>query len=161
VPPKWLATDKVVSFFSGRRSSYRKFVSEGITRESIWEHLNGQVYLGEEEFLGRMQNMVDRRVRRGITKAQRKPLTPSVDELVNTVGSAYGISASQVLDRNHVEAYWLAVYVMRRVGNLPLGNVARRFGVSPARISQIQTKIEHGETSPRMDAVLKRYKVKD
>ena len=161
MPPKWLATDKVVSFFSGRRSSYRRFVSEGVSQESIWEHLNGQIYLGEEGFLGRMQNIVDRRARRGIVKAQRKPLTPSVDELVNTVGSAYGISASQVLDRNHVEGYWLAVYLMRRVGNLPLGDVARRVGVSPARISQIQTKIEHGKTSTKMDAVLKRYKVKD
>jgi hypothetical protein len=39
--------------------------------------------------------------------------------------------------------------------------VARRVGVSPARISQIQAKIEHGKTSRKMDAVLKRYKVKD
>ena len=161
VCPKWLAAEKVVSLFSGRRSSYRRFVSEGIARESIWEHLSGQIYLGEEEFLGRMQNIVDRRVARGITKAQRKPLTSSVGEIINTVGSAYGISASEVLDRNHVEAYWLAAYLMRRVGNLPLGYVARRVGVSPARISQIQAKIEHGKTSRKMDAVLQHYKVKD
>ena len=95
-----------------------------------------------------------------LPKAQRKPLTPSVDEIINTVGSVYGISASEVLDRNHVEAYWLAVYLMRRVGNLPLGDVARRFGVSPARISQIQTRIEHGKMSTKMDAVLRHYKVK-
>lgn len=161
VPPNWLAADKVVSFFSGRRSSYRRFVAEGITRPSIWEHLNGQIYLGDEKFLERMQNFVNRRAVRGIAKAQRKPSTPGVDEIVNTVGSAYGISASQVLDRNYVEAYWLAVYLMRRLGNLPLGDVARRVGVSPARISQIQTKIEHGKTSPKMNAVLKYYKVKD
>ena len=161
MPPKWLAADQVVSFFSGRRSSYRRFVSEGITQGSIWEHLNGQIYLGEEEFLGRMQNIVEQRAARGIAKAQRKPITPSVDEIVNTVGSAYGISASQVLNRNHVEAYWLAAYLMRRVGNLPLADVARRVGVSPARISQIQTKFEHGKTSTKMDAVLKHYKVKN
>ncbi len=160
LPPKWLAANKVVSFFCGRRSSYRKFVAEGMTQPSIWEHLNGQIYLGEEEFLGRMQKLVDRRPARGITKAQRKPSTPSVDEIVNRVGSAYGISASQVLDRNHGEAYRLAAYLMRRVGNLPLGDVARRMGVSPARISQIQTKIENGKASTKMDAVLKHYKVK-
>ena len=60
-----------------------------------------------------------------------------------------------------MEAYWSAAYLMRRVGNLPLGDVARRVGVSPARISQIQAKIEHGKTSRKMDAVLRRYKVKD
>lgn len=159
--PKWLAADQVVGLFSGRRSSYRRFVAEGIGQGSIWEHLNGQIYLGEEEFLGRMQNIVDLRGVREIAKAQRKPLTPSVEEIVGRVGSAYAISASQVLDRNHGEAYGLAAYLMRRVANLPLAEVARRMGVSPARISQIQTKIENGKTSPKMVAVLKYYKVKD
>jgi hypothetical protein len=54
----------------------------------------------------------------GIAKSQKKLLTPNVEEIVNRVGSAYGISASQVLDRHYVEAYWLAAYSMRRVGNL-------------------------------------------
>ena len=60
-----------------------------------------------------------------------------------------------------MEAYWLAACLMRRVGDFPLGDVARRVGVSPARISQIQTKIEHEKTSRKMDAVLRCYKVKD
>ena len=78
-----------------------------------------------------MQNIVARRAAGGIAKAQRKRLTLSVEEIVNTVGSAYRIAASQVLDRNRVEAYWLAAYPTRRVGNLPLGDVAQRLGVSP------------------------------
>jgi REP element-mobilizing transposase RayT len=159
-PAKWLAADKVASFFSGRRSSYRRFVADGISQGSIWEQLSGQIYLGGEQFLGRMQKVVDRRAARGITKAQRRPLTPSVDEIIDTVASAYGISASEVLDRSNVEAYWLTAYLMRRIGNLSLGDVARRLGVSAARISQIQTKIENEKTSPKMDAVLKYYKVK-
>jgi hypothetical protein len=160
-PAKWLAADKVVSLFSGQRSSYRRFVAEGISQGSIWEHLSGQIYLGEEEFLGRMQKMVERRSTQGIVRTQRKPATPGVEEIVKTVGSAYGISASEVLKRKHVEAYWLAAYLMRRAGNLPLGEVARRVGVSAARISQIQTKIEHGKTTSKMVAVLKYYKIKD
>ena len=116
---KWLAADKVASFFSGRRSSYRRFVADGISQGSIWEHLSGQIYLGEEEFLGRMQNIVDRKTTRGIAKAQRKPSTPSVEEIVKTVGSAYGIPVNEVLDGNYWEAYWLAAYLMRRVGNPP------------------------------------------
>jgi len=157
---KWLAVDKVVSLFAGRRSTYRRFVADGITQGSIWERLSGQIYLGKEEFLERMQKIVERRATQGIVRAQRKPSTPSVDEIVNTVGLAYGISASEVLDRNNVEAYWLAAYLMRRIGNLSLGDVARRVGVSAARISQIQTKIENEKTSSKMDAVLKYYKVK-
>jgi hypothetical protein len=113
-PTKWLATDKVVGLFSGRRSSYRRFVADGIRQGSIWEHLSGQIYLGEEEFLESMQKIVERKATQGIVRVQRKPSTPSVDEIVNTVGLAYRLSASKVLERNNVEAYWLAAYLIRR-----------------------------------------------
>ncbi|MBI1993438.1 MAG: hypothetical protein HYS67_03300 [Deltaproteobacteria bacterium] len=55
----------------------------------------------------------------------------------------------------------MAVYLMRRVGNLSLQEVAGRVGVSAARISQIQTKIEQGQTSTKMALMLRRYKLKD
>jgi chromosomal replication initiation ATPase DnaA len=108
-----------------------------------------------------MQRLVEGKAVQGIAKAQTKPLYPGVDEIVAMVGRAYGIVGSRVLDRNHVEPYWLAVYLMRRVSNLSLQEVAGRFGVSAARISQIQTKMEQGQTSPRMAPVLRRYKLKD
>ena len=160
-PPEWLAVKKVMSFFSGQRANYQKFVNEGIGKPSVWDELKGQIYLGDESFRQRMQNLVDGKVVRGIAKAQTKPLSPDVNEIVATVGRAYGITTSRVLDRSHVEAYWLAVYLMRRVGNLSLQNVAGRVGVSAARISQIQTKIEQENTSAMMVQVLRRYKLKN
>jgi len=68
------------------------------------------------------------------------------------------------IERNHRPScakYALGVYLLRRVGNLTLAEVANRAGVTVGRISQIQTKIENGETSRKMAAVLKYYKVKD
>ena len=159
-PPEWLAVKKVMSFFSGQRANYQKFITEGIGKPSVWDELKGQIYLGDESFLERMQNLVDGKVVRGIAKAQTKPLSPGVNEILAIVGRAYGIAVSRVLDRSHVEAYWLAVYLMRRVGNLSLQYVAGRVGVSSARISQIQTKIEQGNTSAKMAQALRRYKLK-
>ena len=78
-----------------------------------------------------------------------------------TVGRAYGIRSSHVLDKSHAEAYWLAVFLMRRVGNLSLQEVAEHARVSPARISQIQTKIERGKKSAKVAQVLSHYKLKD
>jgi hypothetical protein len=46
------------------------------------------------------------------------------------------------------------------VGNLSLAEVAVRAGVTVARISQIQTKIEGGVKSRKIAAMLKNYKVK-
>lgn len=57
--PKWLAVEDILSLFSGRRSNYRKFVMEGIDQGTVWEGLTGQIYLGEESFLERMQDLAD------------------------------------------------------------------------------------------------------
>ena len=137
------------------------FVAEGIGKTSVWEDLKGQIYLGNDTFLEQMQNLVDRKGVHGIAKAQTKPLRPSVDEIVATVGRIYGIPAPQVLDKSEVEAYGLAVFLMRRAGNLSLREVAERARVSPARISQIQAQIERGKASAKMAQVLRRYKLKD
>jgi REP element-mobilizing transposase RayT len=162
VPPAWLAAQKLLSLFGGERANYREFVSEGIGKASVWEDLKGQIYLGDETFLERMQDLADRKVVHGVARAQTKPLRPSVGEIVATVGRAYGIASSQVLDKSHAEAYWLAVFLMRRAGNLSLREVAKHARVSPARISQIQTKIERGRKSAKAAQVLSHYyKLKD
>lgn len=160
-PPAWLGAEKLLSFFGGRRVIYREFVAQGIGQASVWEDLKGQIYLGNEAFLERIQNLVDRIVVNGIAKAQTKPLRPSVDEIMATVGRAYGIPSSHVLDKSHAEAYWLAVFLMRRAGNLSLREVAEQARVSPGRISQIQTKIERGRKNTKVAQVLKHYKLKN
>jgi len=159
--PKWLAVKDILSLFSGRRSSYRKFVMEGVGQGAVWEDLTGQVYLGDERFLERMQDLADEKPVRGVAKAQRQPRRPKAEELLRRVALEYGLTVGQVLDRSQAEAYWLGVYLMRRVGNLSLEEVARRAGVTAARVSQIQTKIEQGVKSRRMTSVLKSYKLKD
>ena len=159
-PPSWLAVDEILTLFSGRRTSYRKFVRDGLTQPSVWAGLRGQIYLGDEPFLTRMQTLVDGNRAQGLPKAHHMPNRPSPEEIVDRVGRAYGLGAAQVMDRHHPEAYRLAVYCLRRAGNLSLREVAERAGVSGARISQIQTKMEQGATSARVRAVLRSYKLK-
>lgn len=158
--PSWLAVDKVLSFFSGRRTAYRNFVAEGIAKPSVWESLKGQIYLGGEDFLRRVERLVKGKAVQGIARAQLRPLRPGAEEIVGRVGRAFGIPPSRVLDRSHAEAYWSAVYLLRRVGNLSLKDVAGRIGVSPARISQIQAKIEQEHVSERVVQLRKQYKLK-
>ena len=158
--PKWLGVGEVLSWFSGRRSNYRKFVMVGIGEDTVWEGLTGKIYLGEESFLEWMQEMADGKTLREVAKAQRQPRRPKAAEILGSVAREYAISVGQVLDRRHPEAYWLGVYLLRRVGNLSLAQVAQRAGVTVARISQIQTKIEGGVKSLKIAAVLKHYEVK-
>jgi len=158
--PSWLAVDKVLSFFSGRRAAYRNFVAEAMGKPSVWESLKGQIYLGGEDFLRRVERLVEGKAVQGIARAQLRPLRPGAEEIVGRVGRAFGIPPSQVLDRSHAEAYWSAVYLLRRVENLSLKDVAGRIGVSPARISQIQAKIEQEHVSERVVQLRKQYKLK-
>ena len=58
----WLAVDWVLSQFGKRRypatTHYRRFVSEGIDRPSIWEGVHAQVLLGDEDFIGKLKGYV-------------------------------------------------------------------------------------------------------
>jgi REP element-mobilizing transposase RayT len=57
--PPWLAVDGLLAQFAKRRSlareRYAQFVVEGIKAASPWANLKGQVFLGDEEFVQRMQ----------------------------------------------------------------------------------------------------------
>ena len=156
----WLATDRVLAWFSGSRKRYRSFVMDGIGKGSVWEDLKGQIYLGDERFLERMQDRVEGKQFRGVAKAQIRPKRPGVDEIKKAVADKYGINPGQVLDRRQGEAYRAAVYLMRRAGNLPLREVAERAGVSAGRVSQIQTQMEAEKVTTRVSALLAMYKLK-
>jgi REP element-mobilizing transposase RayT len=60
--PPWLTVDWVLRQFDTRRDPatrhYRRFVSEGIDRPSIWESVQGQVLLGEEDFIEKLKRYV-------------------------------------------------------------------------------------------------------
>lgn len=73
---------------------------------------------------------------------------------------AFEIAREAVLDRSHQAAFKTAVYLLRRVCNLPLADVARLGAVSASRISRIQAEAEQGEIAEQAVKVLERYKDK-
>ena len=60
--PPWLAVDWVLSQFGKKRqqatSHYRRFVREGIARPSIWEGVQAQMLLGDEDFVEKLKGYV-------------------------------------------------------------------------------------------------------
>jgi hypothetical protein len=58
--PPWLTTDGLLAEFgrkrAGARRKYQQFIEEGMSAESIWKDLKGQIYLGDEEFVERMRD---------------------------------------------------------------------------------------------------------
>ncbi len=83
----WLAVDGLLAQFSGQRrraqTRYAQFVAEGIKAVSPWLSLKGQVFLGDEQFVQRMQASmrVDARDDVQIPVAQRRPPPASLPEI--------------------------------------------------------------------------------
>ena len=79
--PAWLEIDGLLVQFGTRRmralAAYERFVHEGMSSESIWRHLNRQVFLGDEAFIaGAHRRAAQRPDDINIPRAQRRPPAP-------------------------------------------------------------------------------------
>ena len=148
--PKWVAADAVLALFgedaAAARDRHSQFVARGTGQPAPWTHLAGQIFLGNDELLTRRQAMVASHSTANVPRAQRLPLRPSVDAILEAIAKAYGLPKAQVLDRASGMAFKKAVHRLRRRGNLPLREVAALAGVSVSRVSQIQRESEDETT---------------
>ena len=144
--PEWLAADRVHALFgvdaaaAGR--TYRSFVAQGLGLSSPWESVSGQIFLGNERFLKRMQGLAAGKSSRNVPRIQHQVIRPNAGEVIESVAHRYELKVKEVLDRSHPEAFKLAVYLLRRQANLTLSQTAEMAGISPPRVSQIQREIE-------------------
>jgi hypothetical protein len=80
VAPEWLTTEWVLGQFGARivpaQAGYRAFVADGRGNSSPWKQLQGQIYLGSDEFVAAHQpNRVIPEIPRRQSQAQRPSLT--------------------------------------------------------------------------------------
>lgn len=83
--PPWLQTDWILGQFGQRRSSamakYVTFVHEGARLPSVWTQLQGQIYLGSEAFVKKMQALIENQLPLDeIPRAQRRALTQPLSQ---------------------------------------------------------------------------------
>jgi len=88
--PEWLQTDFVLGQFGGTRgravSGYIDFIRAGVGQPSVWQSLRGQIYLGSEAFMDRMQVLIsDRSTMVEIPRTQRRPLARSLEYYCDTI----------------------------------------------------------------------------
>jgi len=157
---EWLAVEHVLSLFSAHRDKaierYQKFVDEGTDRRP-WDQLRGQIYLGGDTFRERLKSRVsEKQMGADIPLAQQHPERPGHLDILKHVAEVYGVNVNDVLDRRrHREAYQVSVFLLRRVCNMSLKEVASLANISPGRVSQIQKII----SAQGLPASFKNYKV--
>ncbi len=122
--PDWLQADFVLSQFASQRAraiaKYVAFVQEGAKLPGVWGQLQGQVYLGPEAFVKKMQALVDKKPSlTEVPRAQRRALTRALSDFAN----AY--------ERNEAIAW---AYLS---GQHTMAAIAKHFGVHYTTVSRL------------------------
>lgn len=163
--PPWLQAEWLLGQWGQRActavEAYCEFVQEGIEADSPWTRLEGQMWLGSAAFRERMAALIPTRSLDNVPACQTRPDRPSADDILTAVSEAYAIPVDGVLKRSYPEAFRAAVYLLRRVANLSLKEVAAMSSVSPSRVSQIQHQVEHGKPNTPLRALRCRFQLKD
>jgi len=64
-PPEWLARDAVLCLFTRQKTVAQQrfiwFVKDGKNQPPLWEQLRHQLYLGDEQFIQRLEDQVDQK----------------------------------------------------------------------------------------------------
>ncbi len=87
--PAWLAHEATLSHFGGNlvtaQKLYAQFVAEGMGSESIWRHLNRQIYLGDDVFVQHAQaNLSELAPDENVPGIQTRPPAPSLSTIKQT-----------------------------------------------------------------------------
>ncbi|MEW6416420.1 MAG: transposase [Pseudomonadota bacterium] len=129
--PAWLQPDWILAQFGRQRASairkYVEFVHAGARLPSVWTQLQGQIYLGSEDFVKRMQAQIEEHASLDeIPRAQRRPLTQSLAEFERRYER----------DEAMARAY--------RSGQHTMAAIAEHFGVHYSTVSRAVARYEMG-----------------
>ena len=125
--PPWLQTDWILGQFDRNRGQavmgYVDFVRAGAGMPSVWERLRGQVYLGSDAFLQRIQALSDKTSLAEIPRTQRRPLAQPLTYYRESIADPKAAMSA---------AYATGDYTMRQI--------ADAFGVHYSTVSRALKK---------------------
>lgn len=117
---EFLYTDWLLAQFSSSRKTARKlymdFVTAGISDNSVrpWEKLFGQVILGEEAFVSKIQKLIDEKKNvKEIPKIQRFPGRPALNELFKENTLHNKSERNRIIHHAHLEYG----YTLKEIGD--------------------------------------------
>jgi REP element-mobilizing transposase RayT len=133
--PEWLSTDWLLGQYARReaeaRKSYRAYVLKDMKKvDSPWEKLKNGLYLGEEEFLVKMEGLVKKNKSLDIPRYQKVLVRPSIDKVLEKVAERYGGSVSSLRKRSRGdERKDIAIYLLKKEYGYSLREIGKELGV--------------------------------
>lgn len=122
--PAWLETDFLLAQLAPRRGEarrrYIRFVAAGKDQPKIWQHLRGQIYLGDEDFVKKLHRRVTANDQlKEIPRAQRRPVPEPLDHYAR-----------------HADDPKQAMVAAYHSGGYTLARIAEHFGVHYSTVSR-------------------------
>jgi len=133
--PAFLTVDWILSQFDGRKrvsmEKYRRFVMEGVDKESPWETLRGQIFWGTDEFIQQLRGLLDEKGNiEEVPRLQRYVARPLMSELFK----GKKVKERKAEDKAIYDAYVRYGYTMKEI--------AEHLGVHYATVSRAIKRLE-------------------
>jgi len=127
--PSFLTTDWVLSEFGRIRRKaqdrYKEFVKEGIKKPSPWENLRGQILLGDDKFVVRLEPYLkDVQEVREVPRVQRFANRPLLEELFRDIKGKSKSIRNKMIREVHL-SYGYTLVEIARVAGLHYTTVSR------------------------------------
>jgi REP element-mobilizing transposase RayT len=105
--PQWFTTDWILAQFSRRRKRaqrlYHQFIMEGITKETPWKDLKGQIFLGDKGFIEECKRILDASTDlQEIPRLQRYAERPVLAELLDEEIQRNRAKRNRIIYQAHV-----------------------------------------------------------
>jgi len=116
--PSFLTVDWVLSQFGGQKKGaiekYKRFVIEGMGKESPWETLRGQIFWGTDEFIKQLRGLLDEKEKiKEVPRVQRYVARPTLGEFFKGEKG----KERTVEDREIYDAYVRFGYTMKEISD--------------------------------------------
>jgi len=133
--PSFLTVEWILSQFDKKKreavEKYKRFVMEGINEGSPWEMLRGQIFLGADEFIGKLGHLLsDKGEFKEVPREQRYAGRPSLNELFKDKK----IKPQRAKDEAVYAAYFQHGYRMKEI--------AEYLGIHYATVSRAVRRVE-------------------
>lgn len=142
--PPWLETDWTLRQFGTRKASaqeaFRRFVAEGAgATYEPWRQVQGQIYLGSDEFLADVERRAAGRSAPESPRRQRRPKQQSLENLAQEAADRMEVSLDEMIrhPRLYVRERRLLAHALRVGGLFRLEEIGDVLGVKAAQVSAL------------------------
>ena len=142
--PGWLDVRGALAQFDSSnvdvaRAEYRTFVEAGCDGYRPWDQLNGQIYLGSEQFRDTLQKRIGAKsLAREHPRAQRNPLSPAVDQIASRVADTFSVPLEQLRGRSRRPARKALALLAEEEGGCTQSEIARWMDISRAALWKLR-----------------------